>query len=59
MLKDIKIEDVHAFEDALFEHLVATKDELLAEIRDTGILSPDRSEELREAITAVKEKYFK
>jgi len=58
MLKDIKVEDVHAFEDALFEHLVATKDELLREIRETGVLSPERSEELKEAIAAVKEKYF-
>ena len=58
MLKDIRVEDVHAFEDALFEHLVATKDELLREIRETGVLSPERSEELKEAIAAVKEKYF-
>jgi F-type H+-transporting ATPase subunit alpha len=58
MLKDISVEDVHAFEDALFEHLVATKDELLSEIRNTGVLSPERSEELNEAIRAVKEKYF-
>ena len=33
-------------------------DELLREIRETGVLSPERSEELKEAIAAVKEKYF-
>ena len=58
MLRDIKVEDIHAFEDALFEHLVATKEDLLSEIRNTGVLSPERAEELSEAISAVKEKYF-
>ena len=59
MLKDIKVEDIHAFEEALFEHLVATKDDLLREIRETGVLSPEGAEELKEAISAVKEKQFK
>ena len=58
MLKDIKVQDIHAFEEALFEHLTCTKEELLAEIRDTGVLSPEASEELAESIRAVKDKYF-
>ena len=58
MLKDIKVQDIHAFEEALFEHLTCTKEELLAEIRDTGVLSPKAGEELAEAIRAVKDKYF-
>ena len=58
LLKEIPTEDVHAFEGELFEYLVATKDELLASIRDTGVLSDDRAEELREAIGYCKDKFL-
>ena len=58
LLKDVKVEDIHAFEEELFEYLVATKDTLLASIRDTGVLSPENEAELREAIIYSKDKFL-
>ncbi|MBR5818041.1 MAG: F0F1 ATP synthase subunit alpha, partial [Clostridia bacterium] len=58
LLREIKVEDVHAFEAELFEYLVATKDSLLAEIRDTGALSSEIEAELREAIIYSKNKFL-
>ena len=58
LLKEIKVEDIHSFEEELFEYLVATKDALLAEIRNTGVLSPDTEAELREAIIYTKNKFL-
>ena len=53
MLKDIAVEDVSSFETELFEYLVATKDELLSTIRETGVLTDKTTKELREAILVV------
>ena len=58
MLRDIKVEDIRAFESELFEHLVATKDELLASIRETGVLTDESTKELTDAINTVKEKFL-
>ena len=58
MLKDIAVEDISAFEEALFEHLTATKSELLASIRDTGVLTTETTEELTEAIKSVQAKFL-
>ncbi len=58
LLKDIDTADISRFEDELFEYLVATKDELLAEIRDTGLLSDDRAAELRDAVNYCKDKFL-
>ena len=58
MLKEIPLEDIHRFEEELFEHLVATKDDLLREIRESGNLSPEATEELKAAINAVKDKFL-
>ncbi len=57
MLKEIAVEDIGRFESELFEYLTAVKSELLASIRETGILSPESEEELKAAILAVKEKF--
>ena len=57
LLRDIEVEDISRFEEELFEYLVATKDELLAEIRDTGALSDENAQLLREAIEAAKTKF--
>jgi len=57
MLKEIAVEDIGRFESELFEYLTAIKSELLASIRETGILSPESEEELKAAILAVKEKF--
>ena len=58
LLRDIEVSDISRFEEALFEHLVATKDELLREIRDTGALSDENAAALREAIEAAKAKFL-
>ena len=58
MLKDIAVEDISRFESELFEYLVATKDELLSSIRDTGVLSDETTAELTAAINTVKDKFF-
>ena len=57
LLRDVEVEDISRFEEELFEYLVATKDELLAEIRNTGALSDENAAVLREAIEAAKAKF--
>ena len=57
MLSDIALSDITLFERELFDYLTGAKDELLSEIRATGILSPDGERELREAILTVKKKF--
>ena len=58
LLKDIKVEDIGRFEEELFDYLVATKDSLLADIRDTGVLSDEGAAELRDSITHCKNKFL-
>ena len=58
LLGEIDTADIGRFEKELFEYLVATKDSLLGEIRDTGILSDESSAELREAIIYCKDKFL-
>ncbi|MBR2930298.1 MAG: F0F1 ATP synthase subunit alpha [Clostridia bacterium] len=58
MLREIAVEDVKAFEAHLFEYLTASCPELLASIRDEGVLLPEREAELKEAIATVKNKFF-
>ena len=58
LLSEIKVSDIHAFEEFLFEYLVGVKDALLAEIRDTGALSGENEAELREAINYCKDKFL-
>lgn len=58
MLSDIPVENIRDFEDFLFRELVATKDELLASIRDTGALSDERAAELSDVIKSCKKKYL-
>ena len=59
MLKGIAVEDVSRFEKELFEYLVATKEDLLRAIRETGVLSDDNAAELKEAILTVLERFAK
>ena len=59
LLSDIPVSDIHRFEEELFEHLVAVKGELLASIRETGELTTDNAQELKEAIVCVKEKFIR
>ncbi len=59
LLSDIPVSDIHRFEEELFEHLVAVKGELLSSIRETGELTADNAQELKEAIVCVKEKFIR
>ena len=59
LLSDIPVADIHRFEEELFEHLVAVKGELLSSIRETGELTNDNAQELKEAIICVKEKFIR
>ncbi len=58
MLADIDVKDIAEFEGALFEHLVATCDELLATIRTTGQLSDASEAELKDAINKCKQNFL-
>ena len=58
LLKDIEVEDISRFEIELFEYLAAAKDEILAEIRNTGVLSKENEAALREAIIYTKNKFL-
>ncbi|MGM9631807.1 MAG: F0F1 ATP synthase subunit alpha [Eubacteriales bacterium] len=58
LLREIKTENIHRFEEELFEYLTAVKGELLETIRSTGVLSPESEQELRESIIYVKEKFI-
>ncbi len=58
LLGEISVSEIGAFEDELFEYLVATKDGLLAAIRDTGVLSDENAEELRNTIGYCKDKFL-
>ena len=58
LLKDIAVEDVRRFEGELFEHLSATKEDMLARIRTTGQLDADTEKELKEAIIYFKDKFL-
>ena len=57
LLSDIEVEDVKRFEKELGEYLVATCGELLQTIRETGVLSAESEEELKNAIERCKAKF--
>ncbi len=59
LLFDVKVEDIHRFEEALFEHLTANEDALLASIRDTGVLSDENAEVLKNAVATCKKNLYK
>jgi len=58
LLSDVEVEDIRRFESELFEHLIATEDELLSKIRTTGQLDEDTTEALRSAILEFKAKFI-
>ena len=59
LLRDIALEDIKAFEAELSEYLVATKDDLLSAIRETGVLSDENAAELKAAIEHCKARFVK
>ena len=58
LLKEVPVEEISRFEKELFEYLIATKDVLLAEIRDGGVLTEEIENALREAIVAFRDKFL-
>ena len=58
LLKEIDVSDIHRFEQELFEYLVATKEDLLRTIRESGVLSPESEAELKDAIIYSKDKFL-
>ena len=58
LLREIKIEDISRFEEELCEYLSAAKDEILADIRESGVLSKENEEALRDAIIYTKNKFL-
>ncbi len=58
LLSDVAVSRISDFERELSEYLVATKEDLLAEIRTSGTLSAEIEKELKEAIIACKTKFL-
>ena len=58
LLADVPVDRIGDFERELFEYLLATREDLLASIRESGQLSQDAQSELRDAIRAAKEKFL-
>ncbi len=58
LLREIDISDISRFEEELFEYLVAAREDILSEIRESGILSKENEEKLREAIVYTKNKFL-
>ena len=58
LLREIPVAQISRFEKELFEYLVATKDELLKNIRETGVLTDETTAELKEAILTCKDKFL-
>ena len=58
LLKDVKVSDIKAFERELFEYLKNNKEELLASVRETGVLSEESAAELSDAIEHCKNKFI-
>ena len=58
LLKEIKVEQVSAFEEELFAYLTETQDELLEKIRTTGTLSEESEQALKNSIQTVKNRFL-
>ena len=58
LLKEVPIADISRFEKELFEYLTATKGELLAEIRTTGVLTAETEAALKEAIIYCRNQFL-
>ena len=57
LLSDVAVERIRNFEEELFAYLIATKDELLKSIRETGQLTDENIAELEKSIEKCKEKF--
>ena len=58
LLQNVPVEKIKDFETNLFEYLTATKESLLASIRESGKLTEDSEAELKDAIIALRDKFL-
>ena len=58
LLQNVPVEKIKDFETNLFEHLTATKESLLASIRESGKLTEESEAELKDAIIALRDKFL-
>ena len=58
ILHDVPIDRINDFEKCLFEHLVATKEDLLGTIRESGTLAPETEAMLKDTIVTFKNQYL-
>ena len=58
LLLDVPLDRIGDFQEALFEHLTAVGDAITAPIRETGSLTEEVEEKLKEAIIYVKNKFL-
>ena len=58
LLRDIEVSDIGAFENELYFGLTSTHGELLATIRESGVLTPESEGALKEAILQIKQKFL-
>ncbi len=58
LLREISVSEISRFETELFEYLVATKEELLHAIRESGVLTEESESELKEAIKTCRDQFL-
>ena len=58
LLQNVPVEKIKDFETTLFEHLTATKESLLASIRESGKLTEESEAELKASIIALRDKFL-
>ena len=58
LLADVAVEEISAFENELYFSLTSTYGELLAAIRESGVLSPESEAELKAAIVHIKQNFL-
>ena len=56
-LADVKVDDVAAYQQGLFEHMRAVYPNVLKDITDTGDLSKENEQTLKNAISEFSEKF--
>ena len=59
LLRDVPVERISEFEQALFEHLTVQQPEIPENIRATQQLTKELETELRQAIEVCKERFIK
>ena len=58
LLTEIPVSDIARFESELYEHMEAAHDDILADIRETGVLTDENSDRLKTIITDLKNRFI-